>query len=249
MNYWDEESYFEPSEFDEKIEELKEELKKSVRQEIKDEVEKLRNENRELQDIKKNFEAVKRDFERKKAECDRVMKEAEFKASQARLTELMDKHFKVVLWAVNKDYVYKKKCDKCDNNRQIKVTLPSGKVVLDDCRCRESKEKYSPQKNVLYRLSENSREINAWYRKEGRKGEEYFTEGLSSVHANVIVNHDKDFKKLAMAQLYGVFFTTEEECQEFCDFLNAQNKIEEYEFQLDGMLTESNRGKKRLTKN
>lgn len=52
MNCWDEESYFEPSELDEKIEELKEELRKSVRQEIKDEIEKLRKENRELQDIK-----------------------------------------------------------------------------------------------------------------------------------------------------------------------------------------------------
>lgn len=42
MNCWDEESYFEPSELDVKIEELKEELRKSVRQEIKDEIEKLR---------------------------------------------------------------------------------------------------------------------------------------------------------------------------------------------------------------
>lgn len=83
MNCWDEESYFEPSELDEKIEELKEELRKSVRQEIKDEIEKLRKENRELQDIKKNFEAVKRDFEEKKAECDRVMQQAEYKASES----------------------------------------------------------------------------------------------------------------------------------------------------------------------
>lgn len=86
MNCWDEESYFEPSELDVKIEELKEELRKSVRQEIKDEIEKLRKENRELQDIKKNFEE-------KKAECDRVMQQAEYKASQARLIKLMDKYF------------------------------------------------------------------------------------------------------------------------------------------------------------
>lgn len=71
MNCWDEESYFEPSELDEKIEELKEELRKSVRQEIKDEIEKLRKENRELQD------------EEKKAECDRVMQQAEYKASES----------------------------------------------------------------------------------------------------------------------------------------------------------------------
>ena len=63
MSYWDDEDYFEPSEFDEKIEELKEELRNSVRQEIKDEVERLRKENEELRDIKDNFSVIKADFE------------------------------------------------------------------------------------------------------------------------------------------------------------------------------------------
>ena len=64
MSCWDDEDYFEPSEFDEKIEELKEELRNSVRQEIKDEVERLRKENEELRDIKDNFSVIKADFER-----------------------------------------------------------------------------------------------------------------------------------------------------------------------------------------
>lgn len=54
------------------------------------------------------------------------------------------------------DYVYKKKCGKCDESRRINVTLPSGRVVSDDCRCRESKKKYYPEKSVLYQLSERS---------------------------------------------------------------------------------------------
>ena len=128
MCYWDDGDYFEPSEFDEKIEELKNELRESVKKEINDEIEKLRKENKELQGIKRNFESVKKDFERKKDECDRAIRNAESKAKQARLKELME-HFKVTLWAVSWDYRYKKKCDKCDKNRRIQVALPSGKTV------------------------------------------------------------------------------------------------------------------------
>ena len=51
MCYWNEENFFEPGEFDEKIEELKNELRESVKKEINDGIEKLRKENKELQDI------------------------------------------------------------------------------------------------------------------------------------------------------------------------------------------------------
>lgn len=59
MSYWDDEDYFEPSEFDEKIEELKEELRNSVRQEIKDEVERLRKENEERVILKITFQLLR----------------------------------------------------------------------------------------------------------------------------------------------------------------------------------------------
>ena len=51
---------------------------------------------------------MKKDFERKKDECDRAIRNAESKAKQARLKELME-HFKVTLWAVSWDYRYKKR--------------------------------------------------------------------------------------------------------------------------------------------
>lgn len=66
MCYWDDGDYFEPGEFDEKIEELKNELRESVKKEINDEIEKLRKENKELQGIKRNFESVKKDFGERK---------------------------------------------------------------------------------------------------------------------------------------------------------------------------------------
>lgn len=229
---WEDEC-FEPNEFDEKIEELKDELRDSVKKEIKDEIEKLRKENKELQCTKKNLESIKKGFERKKDECDRAIQAAEYKAKQARLKELME-HFKVTLWAVDWDYWYKKKCDKCDKYRRIQVTLPSGKVVDDECSCRVSKKVYYPKENALYGLCERNRKPVAWYREKGNTGEEYFVADTSANLANVIVDHNKDFKEIEGEELRKVFFTTKEECQEFCDYINKRDEIEGYDYDLDG---------------
>lgn len=235
MCYWNEENFFEPGEFDEKIEELKNELRESVKKEINDGIEKLRKENKELQGIKRNFESIKKDFEKKKDECDRAMRNAESRAKQTRLKELME-HFKFTLWAVDWDYQYKKKCDKCDVHRRIQVVLPSGKTVDDECSCRVSKKVYRPKENVLYEFSERNREFVAWYRAKGDEGEEYFVEDIRAEYAKTIVDHNKDFKEIEGKELRKVFFTTKEECQAFCDYLNRDSEVFGYDYDINGKL-------------
>lgn len=235
MSYWDDEDYFEPSEFDEKIEELKEELRNSVKQEIKDEVERLRKENEELRDIKDNFEVIKADFESKKFEYEMATKNAELKAKQARLTELMEL-YKLTLWSVKWHYQYKKKCDKCNFWRNIEVTLPSGNVVDDACKCKVSKKVYHPKENVLYEMNDIDREINVFYKKKGDKGREYFVADVNEEYAKVIVDHNKDFKRIEEEGFIRTFFTTKEECQEFCDYLNGTEKNSGYDYDLEGQL-------------
>lgn len=229
MYYMDGEDYFGPSEFDAKIEELKNELRESVKKEVKDELEKLREENKKLQEIKENFESIKEDYERKKAECKSAIKKAGAKAGRARLKELMEQ-FKTVMWSANWSYKYKKKCDKCDKYRKVKVTLPSGNVVDDDCKCAKRKKTYQPKENLLYMLSDTGGEITGWY-KEIADG--YFdTVGRS---AYVIVDYNKDFKELEKS-LWHTFFTTKEECQEFCDYMNRKEENSGYDYDLAGHL-------------
>lgn len=85
--------YYEPGEFDEKIEELKDAIRDSVKEEIKSELECLREENKKLQGIKENFEEVKASYEKKKSKCDRIAREAEDNAKRAS-TEWMNKRSK-----------------------------------------------------------------------------------------------------------------------------------------------------------
>lgn len=233
MYYMDDEDYFEPSEFDEKIEELKNELRESVKKEVKDELEKLREENKKLQEIKKNFESIKEDYERKKAECESTTRKAEAKAKKIRLKELMEQ-FKVTMWSVGWSNLYKEKCNKCGKDRIIKVMLPSGKMVEDDCKCRISKKVHYPQEERLYGLSDKySREVGAWYElSSSSKDGDTFT---YSTDVETIVDHNKDFEKMKNGRLRGVFFTTKEECQKFCDYING-TETEGYDYDLAGNL-------------
>ena len=121
---YEDEDFYTENEYQEEIDNLKEAIKKSVKREITEEMNRLREENKKLQGIKENFDTVKKDFERKKDECDRAIRNAEYNARCARITELMEK-FKIVMWSVTWENLYKQKCDKCDSWRKVKIALPS----------------------------------------------------------------------------------------------------------------------------
>lgn len=235
MCYWNEEDYFEPGEFDEEIEDLKEKLRNSVKQETKDTIEKLRKENQELQSIKKNFEAIKSDFEKKKHEYEIAMRDAEYKAKQARLSELMENN-KVIVYGVESEYLYKKKCDKCDISRNIQITLPSGRVVDDRCKCNVTMEVYKPKQYELYELSQRvgKREVHAWYKKKTGTVSDYYFE-REATHADMMVDHNVNFEDIG-DERRGIFFTSAEECQEFCDYLNKDTEIDEFAYNRAGCL-------------
>ena len=145
MGYYDD--FYEPSEYEIMVKQFKDELKKSVKQEIKDELERLRKENQELQEIKRNFnkalveeqeylrqkrfelEMAKRDLARKRV--DELLKEAGLYKE---------------LYTIEYEYVRKKKCDKCDEDRRIWYKTPSGKDAYEYCECNESYKKYKPNK-------------------------------------------------------------------------------------------------------
>lgn len=239
--YYEFDDYFEPGEFDEKIEELKNELRESVKKEINDEIEKLRKENKELQGIKENFEAIKKDFEEKKRKCERAMQSAEYHAKHARLKELMEQ-VKLVLWSVTWETRYKKKCNKCDCWRKIKVTLPSGNIVTDSCTCRKTAHVYYPKENVLYEMSDRNHDFRVWYEERGNKGEEYFVADAIAVSPSKIIDHNKNFEEIDTNETYRIFFTSFEECQEFCNFLNKKEGAIGYDYDREGNLIAESTG-------
>lgn len=136
MSYYDYEDYYEPSEFDEKVEEFKDYLRQSIKEETQNEIEKLRKENEALQKIKRDWDNLVKEYEDKKRELEYKIRECESKASSKRLETLFEETgMNVIMYKPDYNHVYGKKCNKCDDDRYIHFSSPSGKDYTEDCEC------------------------------------------------------------------------------------------------------------------
>lgn len=224
MSYY--EDFYEPSEYDEMVEEFKNTLRESVKQEWKDRMAKLEAENRELQDVKKNFESIKQEYENKMRSCEwekeRVIANAKRDAEKERLSELFE-DMQSSYWKIKRDHIKKPKCDKCDRNRQIEYITPLGRKAKEFCTCNESETKYVPCEMVIYTISLNNHKLGARFVKKNQEDEVYVND--SEYHGNkTIIKDQDDVSSLSEDDMWSFYFESEEKCQAYCDWLN--NKVE-----------------------
>ncbi len=243
--YYDNDFYDEPSEFEMRMDEFKESIAKSVKKEFIEEMERLRAENKNLQGIKEHFEQVKRDYEKKKQECGRKISEAEQKARRMRAQEIMEQ-YKIFLWTTTWNYLYGQKCDKCDKDRRIEVTLPSGKKIKDECKCSNSKTRVMlPKRMAMYEIADRNTGIAAWYRACGKRDNQYYIlDYAPSVYLERTIEPGTSFDEVEKIKEQGtVFFTTEEECRAYCEYLNERNLVPSNAvYNLDGSVYENEEG-------
>ncbi len=221
MYDYDEEFFYEPSEFEAKIDEFKQSLLDVVRTDYKTEMERLRTENAELQEVKKNFEQIKNDYKHKEQQLQYDRNNMEQKIRGARLAELM-KNLEVTLYRADYKTVLGNKCDKCNSNRQIEFIAPSGKTMAEPCECATKKIVYRPGEQILKEFRtyrNNDRELIAWYSQYQDDGEG-FTLNSSTV-VKVIYSDGMNFSDL---ERYSTFFRSEEDCQKYCDWLTEKEE-------------------------
>ena len=228
MPWYDEDFYDEPSEFDEKMEELKESIARSVKSEVLEEMEQLRTENKQLQGIKEKFEQIKRDYARKKHECEIAMREAKENAERMRVEELLEK-YRLILWTPEWEYLYGPKCDKCNCRREVSVTLPSGRKADDICECARGQKKVMfPKKAIRYEISERDGMV-AWYTRCGEKGGRYYELDQAfkiSIYAeNALVKPGTAFDVLEASGPKEMLFRDREECLAYCRYINEKNHV------------------------
>ena len=89
MNYYDEDFYTQPCEFEEKIEELKTALALSVKKKFLDEMEALRKENESLREFRDQKKAYDRELAQAKQQYEIKMREAESIANRKKLKDLL----------------------------------------------------------------------------------------------------------------------------------------------------------------
>lgn len=239
MSYYDfEEDYYEPSEFDEKIDEFKNCLRESIKKETQELIKKLQKENEELRDIRDNWEEIKRDYDRKQRELQREIYNCKYNAAKMRLDELFEFcGMNVILYRPNWEYVYKPKCDKCDDDRYIHFESPSGIDCKEDCLCAKRFMKHKPEPYFCteFRVNRQNNKLPMlmWFRKY--KGYDDIHDGCEYVFDDLctFIYNGENFETVE-ANEKNPYFRDEKQCQEYCEYLNKNNGI------TDDMTTERN---------
>jgi len=212
MGYYDyDESFYEPSEFDKKVDELKEELRKSVKQNIIDEIESLKKENAELQEFKHRKIEIENEHKKFKNDMECKIKESIQKIRSEKIADLFGEKF-IVAWGVKNIRTERPKCDKCDKDRKIHFKSPSGKDYSEYCECANKNYTYEPEKFELIKFSETNQsgEIHKYYSNSSDE-EEY------RIFTNIY-----DGKSFDKTNSYNIMFLDKEICQKYCDWKNEK---------------------------
>ena len=101
---------------------------------------------------------------------------------------------------------------------------------------------YHPKDNVLYEIADRGLDFRVWYKERGDKGKEYFIADTIAVIPSKIIDRNKNFEEINKKEVYGIFFSSFEECQEFCSYLNKNEGVAGYDYDREGNLIAESTG-------
>lgn len=220
MDWYEEDFYNEPSEFEMQIDEFKQSLMQSVKKEFLDKLERLEEENKDLQDIKKNFLSIKNDYEDKERKLEREYQYLKSQVRRERLGEIM-KDSEIEMYTVASRSHEKPKCDKCDDERKIHYTTPLGKKTYETCDCAKRTYVYEVISTMLHSFSFRNGEARAWYEVKKDRDDEWLHYHEDSISMNNLIESESQFED---AWAYRALFKTKELAQKYCDYKNEQSK-------------------------
>lgn len=217
---YEDDFYYEPSEFEMQLDDFKQSLMQSVKNEFKSELERLRKENAELRDFKQQKRNIEREIETLKRKAEQDKEEAFRQAKRARLSELMG-GFEVEMWTPEYYYMESRKCNLCDDKRQIHYRTPLGRNAVETCTCAGRIAVYHPAKNILHKISTRrdwGTIKNAWlYYSLASDGDYDSAENRSSDAAkNLFVQGVTTFEEVESNHYRRFYFENFEDCHRFC---------------------------------
>lgn len=221
MGYWEYDTgYYEPSEFDEKCEELKGYLRDSVTKELKEKLETLQKENERMKDIVDNYDAKVRELDAAKEKFkfdernlrDKIRSEVR----RERLSKLLE-DFQTMLYQVLNIPVEQPKCDKCNANRMIEFFSPSGQRYTEKCQCAKRLPHFEVIQANCVEFKLMGDKICGWYsRCDLSNTEEYYH--ISGEYVADKMYDGRDFASID--NYYNVYFRDKATAQKYADWLN-----------------------------
>lgn len=243
MSYWDyEEPIWEPSEADELFDELKSKLVDAAKASLKNDMEFLKSRNESLEKRNKELEDKAQEVSRKESaleyKAQNLRREVEKEFYKTAINDLFKNVLeKSQLWFANNKPHEKPKCDKCNADRKWVLTWPDGTTTSKQCTCSQPDYWYEPEEtwiNILkYKVKDSNYPSERYYRLD----ETYQNTGsdrrcdYSSADFGIQFVYDKfcdDVMEKHEQLNYGkrIGFTSKEECQKYCDWLNKQKNKE-----------------------
>lgn len=217
-----EDDFYEPSEFDQQVEEFKQALRESIKSEIRDELDRLRTENNSLKDVKANVERFEREQQKKINELEQEIRGAKQAAKRERLAELLSS-VNPVMYMARCKYEKGPKCDKCNAMREITYKTPLGRDAQESCVCATETKTWIPESYIanemkINRYGDQNPLMRVWYVLERALASE--DDNLYSVYRDRKYDGE-DFGKV---DVYKTLFDDIADCQKFCDWLNMNKK-------------------------
>lgn len=231
MSYWDDEPYYyEPTPADEIFFEAKQKLEECLKESIKYKMEHLAEENARLKTENEKMQEKVRNIEWKEKSLESKEKDLERSVLRKKFSEML-KPLEEQTPMYNADYKWVKrdKCNKCNDDRQIEFTLPSGKKSHEDCTCNKSYKVYYPvlrqmrtlalykERNYPYSIAVSPKYDSASYDEMYCKFElKQYINNLDDV-TDIVDVSKLDYREVG--------FKREEDCQKLCDYLNVKEKL------------------------
>lgn len=220
--------YYEPSEFEQMVDEFKASLRANVKDEIKEELAQLRKENEANRELRNNWNAkvaeLEKEYQNKKYELTKAIRAAEDearKAKQTRLKELISE-WPVVAYTIETEYIKREKCDLCDSQRRRKYTTPLGREAYEYCTCSEQRKRYHTKKAPIFELQQMCNDsLQARYLVNKNAAESFMRYSEKFFD-------DEPFEKI---NPYGALFRDENRAKRYAAWLN---KREEQKEKMDG---------------
>lgn len=237
--YYDDDYFYEESEFDERINELKDSLRNQVKEEIKNKIEELTKRNEELEERQKNLSSLEKEYQDKirnfEYEKVQIIANAKKEIYNANLEQFLDFVFEhQILYEIDRKSIGQEKCPYCDDRRFIKTKDILGREYITPCKCSNYKDGYFVKENkcnLYFRKQENSIDFKMILGISddcyGYTNTEIFGfSGEKTIMKDYL--YEKFDENNPPKSYYRAYFTSKEEAQKYADYLQKleDNEVE-----------------------
>jgi regulator of replication initiation timing len=235
-----EEPYYEPSVADEILIEFQQKMKDVLLESIKSEIKSIAEENSTLRAENKKLKEKQHEVDRRERDLkykeDNLKREVEKEFYQSNIGDTLKQYIEdCEIWFADVERYQNKKCDLCNEERELIVKFPNGKITKTDCDCAKFLSKYIPalstisliefgKRNSRYSSERKFYLSRSYSPPENRLDYDYEYQEFKIYH--VVDEFNENTIELHENKKYSerLGFRSKEECQKYCDWLNQNKK-------------------------